>query len=123
MLKNEILERLERIARCAIHTVGEEPFVMSLDDGTAIHEAIDMLRSQPGPHWIPVTERLPEDDTVCLVTVHPDFIPPYVNPVDVLIYESEKWLFYNVDDVAEDTTCRIPIIAWMPLPEPYQEGE
>lgn len=53
MDKNEIIERLERLARCAIHTVGEPPFVMSLDDGIAVHEAIDIIqRSQRTGHWI-----------------------------------------------------------------------
>lgn len=48
MDKNEIIARLERIARCAIHTVGEPPFIMSLDDGIAVHEAIDIIqRPQP----------------------------------------------------------------------------
>ena len=44
MDKNEIIARLERLARCAIHTVGEPPFVMSLDDGIAVHEAIDLIK-------------------------------------------------------------------------------
>lgn len=44
MDKNEIIARLERIARCAIHTAGEPPFVMSLDDGIAVHEAIDIIQ-------------------------------------------------------------------------------
>ena len=60
MDKNEIIKRLKRLAKCAVHTVGEPPFVMSLDDGIAIHEAIDMLLSQPEQKkgkWI--------DDTYC----------------------------------------------------------
>ena len=73
------------------------------------------------PHWIPCSERLPEDNTVCLVTVDQYYIPSYVNQVDVMIYDSGKWLFYNVDDIDTDKTCLIPIIAWMPLPEPYNE--
>ena len=75
------------------------------------------------PHWIPCSERLPEDNTVCLVTVDQYYIPSYVNQVDVMIYDSGKWLFYNVDDIDTDKTCLIPIIAWMPLPECYREGE
>lgn len=44
MDKSEIIQRLERIAKHAVHTVGEDPFVMSLDDGIAVHETIDILR-------------------------------------------------------------------------------
>ena len=43
MNKREIIERLKNIAEHAVHTVGEEPFVMSLDDGIAVHEAIKLL--------------------------------------------------------------------------------
>ena len=44
MNKREIIERLKNIAGYAVHTVGEEPFVMSLDDGIAVHEAIELLK-------------------------------------------------------------------------------
>ncbi len=47
MDKAEIIRRLEQISRHAVHTVGEEPFVMSLDDGIAIKEAINLIKQQP----------------------------------------------------------------------------
>jgi hypothetical protein len=43
MDKSEIIERLKNIASHTVHTVGEAPFVMSLDDGIAVHEAIELL--------------------------------------------------------------------------------
>ena len=46
MNNREIIERLKNIAGHAVHTVGEEPFVMSLDDGIAVHEAIELLKKQ-----------------------------------------------------------------------------
>lgn len=45
MGKEEIIERLEEIAKHAVYVLGEEPFFMSLDDGIAIHEAIEILKS------------------------------------------------------------------------------
>ena len=59
----EIIERLKNIAGHAVHTVGEEPFVMSLDDGIAVHEAIELLTNCPEipDSWIPVTEKMPEE--------------------------------------------------------------
>ena len=45
MSKEEIVERLEEIAKHAVYVLGEKPFFMSLDDGIAIHEAIDILKS------------------------------------------------------------------------------
>ena len=48
MDKNEIIERLGEIAKHAVHTIGEEPFIMSLDNGIAVHEAIEIIQqSQP----------------------------------------------------------------------------
>ena len=40
----EIVERLERIADHAVHIAGEKPFIMSLDDGVAILEAINAVK-------------------------------------------------------------------------------
>ena len=47
MDKSEIIERLKNIAGHAVHTVGERPFIMSLDDGIAVHEAIELLTNCP----------------------------------------------------------------------------
>ena len=106
MDKNEIIERLKRLARCAVHTVGELPFVMSLDDGIAIHEAIDMLRSQPEPHWIPCSERLPEKPNLYTVTDSNDRVVRFV--------------FTGTDSSRE--YWKRCAKAWMPLPEPYRDG-
>jgi hypothetical protein len=46
MLKDEIIQRLERIAKHAVHIKWEEPYVMSLDDGVAILDAINMIKSK-----------------------------------------------------------------------------
>lgn len=43
---NEIIDRLENLAKHAVHCVGEPRFVMSVDDGIALHEAIDLLKEQ-----------------------------------------------------------------------------
>ena len=134
MDKNEIIERLKRLARCAVHTVGELPFVMSLDDGIAIHEAIDMLRSQPEPHWIPCSVRLPIEEfeegrkngTVydiypCLVTrysTHTD-VPRTRTYVCKSYFDGEDFMLHGgyAPDEGSDTEN---ILAWMPLPEPYR---
>lgn len=47
MDRNEIVERLKHIAKHAVHTYGEvSPFVIGLDDGIAINEAVAILRAQ-----------------------------------------------------------------------------
>ena len=46
MTNEEIIGRLERMAEHAVHTVGEKPYVIGLDDGIALHKAIDLLKLQ-----------------------------------------------------------------------------
>ena len=78
MNKREIIERLKNIAGYAVHTVGEEPFVMSLDDGIAVHEAVELLKksetncSEIPNNWILCSERLPEEYGEYLVTYKSD---------------------------------------------------
>ena len=120
MDKNEIIERLERLARCAVHTVGELPFVMSLDDGIAIHEAIDMLRSHPEPHWIQCSERLPDTDrNVFIARGTPESmtvcVGHYRHDYDQW-YEDRNWFAKCLYDGLY--WCEMPS-----LPEPYKEDE
>jgi hypothetical protein len=67
MDRTEIIERLKNIAEHAVHTVGERPFIMSLDDGIAVHEAIELLKKaetncpEIPDSWIPVTKKMPEE--------------------------------------------------------------
>lgn len=65
--------------------------------------------------WIPVTERLPENDCQCIVTAkvkHVDNYPDYevdtANFADGAFTTDNSW--WGVES----------IIAWMPLPEPWK---
>jgi hypothetical protein len=77
------------------------------------------------PRWIPVSERLPDEWEKCLVTFKNDYVGIMcyalnlykVDEYDFCTkkgkagwydYDSE-WGYYSRDD----------IVAWMPLPEPY----
>jgi DNA-directed RNA polymerase subunit RPC12/RpoP len=46
MDRDNTIARLEDIAKHAVHTAGEDTFILSLDDGLAIHEAIEALKTQ-----------------------------------------------------------------------------
>ena len=46
MDKEEIIRRLKKISRHAVHVVGEPPFIMSLDDGIALDYAVQLLEEQ-----------------------------------------------------------------------------
>ena len=81
------------------------------------------------PHWIPCSDRLPEEEGDYLVTVDPDYVPQGYRSTDVITWHNGKWIMadyfvldgenrkkpeYKVIDFA------MPIIAWMPLPEPFK---
>lgn len=66
-------------------------------------EKIELIREQ---QWIPVSEKPPKDGQGILATIKD---ARYGNPVIIRHYDAE---------VEEDL-----IIAWMPLPLPYKEGE
>ena len=46
MDKEEIIRRLKRLSKHAVHVVGELPYIMSLDDGIALDEAVRLLEEQ-----------------------------------------------------------------------------
>ena len=64
--------------------------------------------------WIPCSERLPKKDGRYQVTRY-DYVTN-TEFIDILWYEENLW--WN-----RHSTGDYAVIAWMPLPEPYQEGE
>ena len=103
-----------------------------------LYQVIDHL-SQPQGEWIPVSERLPEDlKPVNITWVNHEPEPYYhdikdKNFVATGIHYRGRWYWYSttcadylgeygsndidkVDDAVE-------IVAWMPLPEPYEPQE
>lgn len=70
------------------------------------------------PHWIPCCERLPEAPFGCLVTVEdeepmtgalfPNLLPYFVG------WDGEQW------NDADGEQCPFEVLAWMPLPKPYE---
>ncbi len=84
---------------------------------------------QPEPHWIPVTERLPEEETDVLVTVH--FLGlkrthrngwnEHIKEsfyVEVASHINGEW--GSASDEYKIAKDRHKVIAWMPLPESYK---
>ena len=65
---DETIRRLENIAGHAVHYAGEPPFIMSLDDGHAVHEAIDLMKKQDAKE----VEIHETDEWYCPVFACPD---------------------------------------------------
>ena len=73
--------------------------------------------------WIPVEKRLPEKTGDYLVTV---LMPtgPDISGVDIAIapFSSDEYAWRGFGK-AKGYGCAHHIVAWMPLPEPYQEDK
>ena len=70
------------------------------------------------PHWIPVTERLPEEPFGCFVTVmdtNPITMEEFENILPYFVgWDGEQW------NDADGEQCPFEVLAWWRLPEPYK---
>ena len=69
-----------------------------------------------GNNWIPVEERLPEDDKYILLSFE-NFSIPLVGRYD---RDETGAAFYVGDDTESCSSSGVFVNAWMPLPEPYR---
>lgn len=104
----------------------DESEIIGYNDG--IELAISVLSTLPSAQrWIPCSERLPDKEGEYLVTFNGKWHGPsvralwYGTPFDIII-DRDKWVFYCDHEYGFETFApRKPIVAWMPLPEPYKE--
>lgn len=69
--------------------------------------------AQPGQRWIPVTERLPEEDTKVIVSCTDD------SGDSEFGYTTTGWHYKGMWLVDNERSCFVR--AWMPLPKSYSE--
>jgi len=82
-------------------------------------DAWNQYKNYPRQQWIPCSERLPEDDTDFLVTDGESMAVGYYRQ-DVRAWDSADfgWIENRKNGYGINK-----VIAWMPLPEPYKEGD
>ena len=93
---------------------------MSLDDGIAVHEAIELLKkpetncSEFPNNWIPCSERLPDTNR--------DVLLQFSTNMGVGFWEHNSWGINTGDNIySEIGEGEVQPIAWMELPEPYRK--
>lgn len=112
------------------------------DEGaTAYYETVKAIKALPSaqPHWIPCSERLPEDNVpvnITWINRKPEFYYAEIKDVPFTatgVYFKGKWYWYSStvedylaeygraewDEIEEAMHNSIEVVAWMPLPKPY----
>jgi ankyrin repeat protein len=100
----------EEAIKLLVNATYSDEWQSNKDLTTAHHMAIKALEQEP--KWIPVSERLPETNDDVLVTDGVDMFVAWCSRKNMW----QEWM--SSDNNFERNT---PIIAWMPLPEPYRE--
>ena len=121
---SEIPNNSDTISRQqAIDALKEKVFHNLSDEFYGAMQVLDELPSiQPEQRWIPVTERLPEDEYV-LISKKPSKISGDKWCVAIAIRTADQrsrkvqWRDSGFGIIPNDK-----VLAWMPLPEPYQKG-
>lgn len=123
MKPDEAIERLQRIRQFYLDTIKDDTAVEVVD------MAIAAVEKQEADRWIPVTERLPEEDTEVLISYRykeGEGDTDHVN-IDITSYGTTCFGGREIHTLKEWRQpfdyfhANYEVIAWMSLPTPYRE--
>lgn len=138
----ELIEENEKcFNQCEGACCSVESGICNCDDGVivqAIHKMKKYLELANGTNvpskngWIPVSEKLPEDDDMrfymCIVENHEEDLPMFCQYDSEYgfgfwhdIYDSTSLGFVDTVFKTNDELGYEKVVAWQPLPEPYKE--
>lgn len=123
------MQELEKILKDIEQAKGESWYRMndhvtkSRIDG-AIERITDIIRKHMNDGWLPVEERLPEDDVDVLVT-YADIDDDQYADITITSYGyaylgGNKLAFKEWRSPFEYFRSNYKVVAWRPLPEPYR---
>ena len=99
---------------------------------TILNQFIDWIDAQPTittePHWIPCSDRLPEESGRYLVTRGLNACGSLWNRIYIANYSDlmgikSKRIWWQGNVGKSDFERLDDVLAWMPLPKPYKEEE
>ena len=104
--RQKVIDKLDEALEGITKDVSKESDAYHIVYGTVDVTKCMIMTIQPEPHWIPVTERLPEVKQKVLVQ-----------------YADESMATKRCNDAGHLAWFYSNAVAWMPAPEPYKGGQ